>query len=58
MASPNLPSSPGKPIDTGVLLSKLVELMLRIALLFTMAIVGGMVANRGVRLFAETRSKE
>lgn len=58
MAAPTLPSTPGKPIDTGVLLSKLVELMLRIALLFTMAIVGGMIANRGIRLYAGSRHPE
>lgn len=43
------------PLDVGRLQDILVGVIFRIILLLVMAIVGGMVANRGIRLYSDSR---
>lgn len=48
---------PGKPIDFSEVLPKLLGVVIRVLLLLVMAAVGGMIANRGIRLYADGRSR-
>lgn len=47
----------GKPLDLGGVLPKLMSVVVRILLLLVMAVVGGMIANRGIRLYADARTR-
>jgi len=47
----------GKPIEINAVAPKLMSVVVRILLLLVMAVVGGMVANRGIRLYADARTR-
>lgn len=46
---------PGKPIDLGSAGTNFVGSLIRIVLLVTMALVGSLIANRGIQLYADSR---
>ena len=45
----------GKPLDLNKAGATLAATVVRVLLLLIMAIVGGMIANRGIRLYADSR---
>lgn len=48
--------SPAKtPIDVNVLQGSILGLVFRLILLLVMAIIGGMIANRGIRMYSDSR---
>ena len=46
----------GKPLDVNQAAMTLMNVIVRILLLLVMAIVGGVVANRGIHMYADSRS--
>lgn len=46
----------GKPLDVNKAVTTLMGVVIRILLLLVMAIVGGVVANRGIHLYADSRA--
>lgn len=50
----NLGIAKGKPIDFGVVLINLSQLVIRVLLLIVMAAIGSILANRGVRMYSSS----
>lgn len=48
----------GKPLDLNNAGAQLVGVIVKILLLLVMAVVGGMVANRGIRLYADSKPQK
>lgn len=46
----------GEALDLGQVVPSLISVVMKILLLLVMSIVGGMIANRGIRLYADGRS--
>ena len=46
---------PGKPLDINNAGAQLAGVVVKVLLLLVMAVVGGMIANRGIRLYADTK---
>ena len=46
---------PGKPVDIGMAGSNLVGSAVRVVLLIIMALVGSLIANRGIQLYTDSR---
>lgn len=47
--------APGKPLDINNAGAQLAGVVVKVLLLLVMAIVSGMIANRGIRLYADTK---
>jgi hypothetical protein len=47
----------GEALDLGQVVPSLISVVMKILLLLVMSIVGGMIANRGIRLYADGRSR-
>ena len=52
-----LGASKGQPIDLAVAGNSLATLLFRFVLLLLMAVVGSMVSNRGIALYAHAKTK-
>lgn len=48
---------PNQPLDFGKAVPTLLGLLVQVLLLLVMSIVGGMIANRGIRLYADAKGK-
>lgn len=46
---------PGQPLDLNRAGATLIAVIVRILLLLVMAVVGGLIANRGVHMYADSR---
>lgn len=46
-------AKPGQTLDLNQMVSELGAVVIRVILLLVMAILGGVVANRGIRMFAD-----
>ena len=52
-----LGSSPGATLDLNLAIEKLVSVVIKVVMLLVMAILGGAVANRGIRMYGEATSR-
>jgi flagellar biosynthesis protein FlhB len=49
--------TPGKPLDIAQVVQSFAGLIIQVLLLLVMAVVGAMIANRGIKMYSDSRSK-